>query len=88
MSNSFRNGAKQRSPRASTVLRHARICSIPSAFERAVSKIVVNASRGVLYASQGADWQTAAREAATALRTQLEAARQEAAGAADRAATR
>jgi orotidine-5'-phosphate decarboxylase len=55
--------------------------------------IVVNASRGVLYASQGADWQTAAREAALALRDRLEAARpvvarQEAAGAADRAATR
>jgi orotidine-5'-phosphate decarboxylase len=60
--------------------------------------IVVNASRGVLYASRGADWQTASREAALALRDQLEAARQEArrqavgqgeaSGAADRAPAR
>jgi orotidine-5'-phosphate decarboxylase len=58
--------------------------------------IVVNASRGVIYASNGADWQMAAREAAIALHDQLEAARQEiaphpfreAAGAADRAPAR
>jgi len=58
--------------------------------------IVVNASRGVIYASKGADWQVAAREAALTLRDQLEAAREEmaphvtreAAGATDRAPAR
>ncbi|MCC7371054.1 MAG: orotidine-5'-phosphate decarboxylase [Chloroflexi bacterium] len=50
--------------------------------------IVVNASRGVTYASKGDDWQQAAREAALGLRDRLEAARgevrasREAAGAA------
>jgi orotidine-5'-phosphate decarboxylase len=39
--------------------------------------IVVNASRGVLYASRGPDWQTAARDAAVSLHERLEAARQE-----------
>ncbi len=39
--------------------------------------IVVNASRGINYASQGADWQQAARAAAVALRDRLEAARAE-----------
>jgi len=39
--------------------------------------IVVNASRGITYASQGADWQQAARAAAVALRDRLEAARAE-----------
>jgi orotidine-5'-phosphate decarboxylase len=39
--------------------------------------IVVNASRGVTYASNGNDWQQAARDAALILRDRLEAARQE-----------
>jgi orotidine-5'-phosphate decarboxylase len=39
--------------------------------------IVVNASRGVTYASKGSDWQSAARAAALALHERLEAARQE-----------
>jgi len=39
--------------------------------------IVVNASRGVTYASRDSDWQQAARDAATALRERLEAARHE-----------
>jgi len=39
--------------------------------------IVVNASRGITYASKGADWQQAARDAATDLRERLEAARRE-----------
>lgn len=39
--------------------------------------IVVNASRGITYASQGADWQQAARDAAVSLRDRLEAARAE-----------
>jgi orotidine-5'-phosphate decarboxylase len=55
--------------------------------------IVVNASRGVIYASNGADWKSAARAAAVDLRDRLEAARQECApqivrevaGATDRA---
>jgi orotidine-5'-phosphate decarboxylase len=58
--------------------------------------IVVNASRGVIYASNGADWQSAARAAALDLRERLEAARQEsaphifreAASVADRASAR
>jgi orotidine-5'-phosphate decarboxylase len=58
--------------------------------------IVVNASRGVIYASNGDDWQSAARQAALALHERLEAARQEvappatreAAGAANRASAR
>ena len=52
--------------------------------------IVVNASRGVTYASQEADWQQAARDAATSLRERLEAARSEvqAARHADRQADR
>ena len=40
--------------------------------------IVVNASRGVIYASNGPDWQTAAREAAQALHADLEAVRADA----------
>jgi len=40
--------------------------------------IVVNASRGVIYASTGHDWQTAARAAAQALHDELEAARADA----------
>jgi orotidine-5'-phosphate decarboxylase len=39
--------------------------------------IVVNASRGITYASRDRDWQRAAREAATSLRERLEAARTE-----------
>lgn len=39
--------------------------------------IVVNASRGITYASKGSDWQQAARAAAVALHERLEAARQE-----------
>ncbi len=39
--------------------------------------IVVNASRGVTYASRGEDWQQAACDAATSLRERLEAARSE-----------
>jgi orotidine-5'-phosphate decarboxylase len=39
--------------------------------------IVVNASRGITYASTGSDWQEAARAAAVALHERLEAARQE-----------
>jgi orotidine-5'-phosphate decarboxylase len=39
--------------------------------------IVVNASRGITYASRGADWQQAARAAAVALHERLKAARQE-----------
>jgi orotidine-5'-phosphate decarboxylase len=39
--------------------------------------IVVNASRGVTYASRGSDWQGAARAAAASLHERLEAARQE-----------
>lgn len=39
--------------------------------------IVVNASRGVTYASRGADWQSAARAAAVSLHQRLEAARRE-----------
>lgn len=39
--------------------------------------IVVNASRGVTYASKGQDWQQAARDAALSLHDRLEAARQE-----------
>ena len=58
--------------------------------------IVVNASRGVIYASNGPDWQSAAREAALDLQQRLEAARsevaphafKEATGATDRASAR
>jgi orotidine-5'-phosphate decarboxylase len=39
--------------------------------------IVVNASRGVTYASTGSDWQSAARAAAASLHARLEAARQD-----------
>jgi orotidine-5'-phosphate decarboxylase len=39
--------------------------------------VVVNASRGVTYASRDADWQSAARAAAASLHERLEAARQE-----------
>jgi orotidine-5'-phosphate decarboxylase len=39
--------------------------------------IVVNASRGITYASRGDDWQQAARAAAASLHERLEAARQE-----------
>ena len=39
--------------------------------------IVVNASRGITYASRGEDWQQAARDAAVSLRERLEAARAE-----------
>ena len=39
--------------------------------------IVVNASRGITYASRDADWQQAARDAAISLRERLEAARSE-----------
>jgi orotidine-5'-phosphate decarboxylase len=39
--------------------------------------IVVNASRGITYASRGSDWQQAARAAAIDLHERLEAARQE-----------
>jgi len=48
--------------------------------------IVVNASRGVLYASKGDDWQAAARAAALDLRDRLESARQEHASYASREA--
>ncbi len=72
--------------------------AVAAGLDAAGAGIVVNASRGVLYAGRGADWQTAAREATLALRDQLEATRweaapqdvdrQEAAGAADRAPAR
>jgi orotidine-5'-phosphate decarboxylase len=50
--------------------------------------LVVNASRGVIYASNGDDWQSAARAAALALRDAIEAARRERSGATGRAASR
>jgi orotidine-5'-phosphate decarboxylase len=42
--------------------------------------MLLNASRGILYASRGDDWQAAARDAALALRASIEAARAAASG--------
>jgi orotidine-5'-phosphate decarboxylase len=54
---------------------------VPAAVEAGLDArgagIVVNASRGVIYASRDSDWQPAAREAATSLGDRLEAARRE-----------
>jgi orotidine-5'-phosphate decarboxylase len=51
--------------------------AVEAGLDRHGRGIVVNASRGVTYASHGPDWQLAAREAATALHERMEAARQE-----------
>jgi orotidine-5'-phosphate decarboxylase len=62
--------------------------AVRAGVDRAGGGLVVNASRGVIYASNGDDWQSAARAAALALRDEIEAVRQERSGAADRAASR
>jgi orotidine-5'-phosphate decarboxylase len=51
--------------------------AVEAGLDAAGRGIVVNASRGVTYASKGSDWQSAARSAALALHERLEAARQE-----------
>jgi orotidine-5'-phosphate decarboxylase len=51
--------------------------AVDAGLDAAGRGIVVNASRGITYASKGSDWQQAARAAAVALHERLEAARQE-----------
>lgn len=51
--------------------------AVEAGLDRHGRGIVVNASRGVTYASKGADWQQAARAAAASLHERLESARQE-----------
>jgi orotidine-5'-phosphate decarboxylase len=51
--------------------------AVEAGLDRHGRGIVVNASRGITYASTGADWQQAARAAAVALHERLEAARHE-----------
>jgi orotidine-5'-phosphate decarboxylase len=51
--------------------------AVDAGLDSAGRGIVVNASRGITYASKGSDWQQAARAAAVALHERLEAARQE-----------
>jgi orotidine-5'-phosphate decarboxylase len=51
--------------------------AVDAGLDRHDRGIVVNASRGITYASKGPDWQQAARDAAVSLRERLEAARSE-----------
>ena len=51
--------------------------AVEAGLDRHGRGIVVNASRGITYASKGSDWQQAARDAAVSLRERLEAARSE-----------
>jgi orotidine-5'-phosphate decarboxylase len=51
--------------------------AVDAGLDRHGRGIVVNASRGITYASKGSNWQQAARDAAVSLRERLEAARSE-----------
>jgi orotidine-5'-phosphate decarboxylase len=62
--------------------------AVAAGLDSAGGGIIVNAARGVLYASNGDDWQAAARTAALELRGRIEAIRGERIGAATRPQTR
>jgi orotidine-5'-phosphate decarboxylase len=51
--------------------------AVDAGLDRHGRGIVVNASRGITYASKGSDWPQAARDAAVSLRERLQAARSE-----------